>query len=54
MDRPPERKTNRRCNWCGEPLNENSPNWFQCSEKCREEKWKASHPPKPSDEEIDR
>lgn len=34
-----EEKTDRFCNNCGYRLLENSPNWFQCSEGCRREKW---------------
>lgn len=30
-----EKKSNRRCNNCGERLTDNSPNWFQCSDYCQ-------------------
>lgn len=43
---PKEGKTSRKCNYCGQQLNENSPNWFQCSESCRAAQWKRCHPPK--------
>lgn len=36
----------RKCNNCGKKLNPNSPNWFQCSDKCRQERYDTCHPKK--------
>ena len=45
-----EKKTDRRCNNCGQRLTENSPNWFQCSEACRAAVWERNNPPKIDDD----
>lgn len=38
----PREKQNRQCNWCGKPLNEFSPSWFQCSEACQKARYKQT------------
>ena len=50
---PKPKKTDRICNnpGCGRRLTEDSPNWFQCSEECRQQVWLLNNPPKHYDDE---